>query len=197
MYNEGRSDPRPAIATLAIRNVDAVVKERLRVRAARHGRSMEAEAQSILSEAVAGDREKPEPNLAEAMRWRFAPLGGVDLELPPAELSTCLPRSIRYRCRHRCHLGADARRTAPSGAGVDGGATPHSALHDAHQSGRNPLWHHCPTRRPEAHRAGGNGNGNVRRGFSWPYSAVRSRSGGALPWGRARTSAGRQSDREI
>jgi len=85
MYNEGSSDPRPAIATLAIRNVDAVVKERLRVRAARHGRSMEAEAQSILSEAVAGDREKPEPNLAEAMRWRFAPLGGVNLELPPAE----------------------------------------------------------------------------------------------------------------
>ena len=68
MYNEGGSDPRPAIATLAILNVDAVVKERQRVRAARHGRSMEAEAQSILSEAVAGDREKPEPNLAEAMR---------------------------------------------------------------------------------------------------------------------------------
>ena len=32
---------------------------------------MEAEAQSILSEAVAGDRDKPEPNLAEAIRWRL------------------------------------------------------------------------------------------------------------------------------
>ena len=70
------------MATLTIRNVDAAVKERLRLRAARHGRSMEAEARIILSEAVAGDRDQPEPNLAEAIRRRFAPLGGVDLELP-------------------------------------------------------------------------------------------------------------------
>ena len=73
------------MATLTIRNVDAGIKERLRVRAAQHGRSMEAEARSILSEAVAGDHDQPEPNLAEAIRRRFAPLGGVDLELPPAE----------------------------------------------------------------------------------------------------------------
>ena len=74
------------MATVTIRNVDAAVKERLRLRAARHGRSMEAEARMILSEAVAGDRDQPEPNLAEAIRRRFAPLGGVDLELPPDEL---------------------------------------------------------------------------------------------------------------
>jgi plasmid stability protein len=73
------------MATLTIRNVDAAVKDRLRMRAARHGRSMEAEARTILSEAVAGDRDQPEPNLAEAIRRRFAPLGGVDLELPPEE----------------------------------------------------------------------------------------------------------------
>ena len=73
------------MATLTIRNVDVAVKERLRVRAARHGRSMEAEARSILSEAVAADRNQPEPNLAEAIHRRFAPLGGVDLELPPPE----------------------------------------------------------------------------------------------------------------
>lgn len=73
------------MATLTIRNVDAAVKERLRVRAARHGRSMEAEVRSILSAAMAADREQPEPNLAEAIRRRFAPLGGVDLELSPPE----------------------------------------------------------------------------------------------------------------
>jgi len=73
------------VATLTIRNVEATVKERLRVRAARHGRSMEAEVRSILSAAVAADRDQPEPNLAEAIRRRFAPLGGVDLELPPPE----------------------------------------------------------------------------------------------------------------
>jgi plasmid stability protein len=84
------------MATLTIRNVDAGVKERLRVRAARHGRSMEAEARAILSEAVAGNREQlepnlAEPNLAEAIRGRFAPLGGVDLELPPPELVDAPP----------------------------------------------------------------------------------------------------------
>jgi plasmid stability protein len=72
------------MATLTIRNVEAAVKERLRVRAARHGRSMEAEARTILSEALVSEREQPEPNLAEVIRRRFAPLGGVDLE-PPAE----------------------------------------------------------------------------------------------------------------
>jgi hypothetical protein len=45
---------------------------------------MEAEVRSILSEAVE-DRDPPEPNLAEAIRRRFGPLGGVDLELPPRE----------------------------------------------------------------------------------------------------------------
>lgn len=73
------------IATLTIRNVDARVKERLRLRAAQHGRSMEAEARSILSEAVADDTDQAELNLAEAIRQRFAPLGGVDLDMPPAE----------------------------------------------------------------------------------------------------------------
>ena len=73
------------MTTQTIRNVNAAVKERLRLRAARHGRSMEAEARTILSEAVSSDRDQPEPNLAEAIRRRFAPLGGIDLELPPRE----------------------------------------------------------------------------------------------------------------
>jgi plasmid stability protein len=73
------------MATLTIRNVDATIKERLRLRAARHGRSMEAEARTIIREAVASERDEAEPNLAEAIRRRFAPLGGVDLELPPPE----------------------------------------------------------------------------------------------------------------
>lgn len=73
------------MATLTIRDVDTTVKEQLRIRAARHGRSMEAEVRLILSAAVAADREQLEPNLAEAIRRRFAPLGGVDLEPPPPE----------------------------------------------------------------------------------------------------------------
>lgn len=68
--------------TLTIRNVDGAVKEQLRVRAARHRRSMEAELRSILSDALAGERDR-EPNLAEAIRRRFAALGDVELEPHP------------------------------------------------------------------------------------------------------------------
>ena len=71
------------MATLTIRDIDPAVKERLRVRAARHGRSMEAELRSIVIE-VAGNGAREEVNLAEAIRRSFAPFGGVDdLELPP------------------------------------------------------------------------------------------------------------------
>ena len=69
----------------------AAVKERLRVRAARHGRSMEAEARTILSDAVAAESDESEPNLAEAIHRRFAPLGGVDIELPPSEFVDAPP----------------------------------------------------------------------------------------------------------
>ena len=72
------------MTTLTIRNVDPALKAELRVRAARHGRSMEAELRHILKEALGGEK-RTEPNLAEAIRRRFAPLGGVDLELPPPE----------------------------------------------------------------------------------------------------------------
>jgi len=70
-----------SVATLTIRNIDAPLKERLRIRAARNGRSMEAELRQIVREALSSDR-KPEPNIAEAIRRRFLPFGGVD-ELEP------------------------------------------------------------------------------------------------------------------
>jgi len=70
------------MSTLMIRNVDPAVKARLRVRAARNGRSMEAELRHILTEVLATEN-RPESNLAEAIRRRFAPLGGVDLDPHP------------------------------------------------------------------------------------------------------------------
>jgi plasmid stability protein len=72
------------MATLTIRQLDERTKTRLRVRAAHHGRSMEEEAREILRSALAA----PAPakgNLAEIIRRRFAPFGGVELELPPRE----------------------------------------------------------------------------------------------------------------
>lgn len=69
------------MASITIRNLDDGVKTRLRVRAAKHGRSMEEEARIILREAVErGPRPK---NLASAVRARFAPFGGVELDIPP------------------------------------------------------------------------------------------------------------------
>jgi plasmid stability protein len=71
------------MATLTIRNVDPATKERLRVRAARNGRSMEAELRAIVTAAI-GNTPSQEVNLAEAIRRRFAPFGGVDdLEIQP------------------------------------------------------------------------------------------------------------------
>ena len=71
------------MASITIRNLDDDVKTRLRVRAAGNGRSMEEEARLILRDAVG--RRPGSRNLAKAIRARIAPLGGVDLELPPRE----------------------------------------------------------------------------------------------------------------
>ncbi|WP_210880206.1 FitA-like ribbon-helix-helix domain-containing protein [Roseovarius autotrophicus] len=71
------------MASITIRNLDDTVKRRLRVRAAEHGRSMEEEAREILRQVVG--QEKPAHNLAAAIRARVAPLGGVELDLPPRE----------------------------------------------------------------------------------------------------------------
>lgn len=70
-------------ATLTIRNLDGRVKERLRVRAAKHGRSMEAEARVILADALA-DANRDEGNLVEAIRKRMEPLGGAVFEPHPS-----------------------------------------------------------------------------------------------------------------
>jgi hypothetical protein len=46
---------------------------------------MEAELRHILAEALGGQRRNPEPNLADAIRRRFLPFGGIDdlEEQPP------------------------------------------------------------------------------------------------------------------
>ena len=70
------------MASITIRNLDDDVKNRLRMRAAGKGRSMEEEARLILREAV-GRQSVPEKGLGTAIHEMFRPFGGVDLELPP------------------------------------------------------------------------------------------------------------------
>jgi plasmid stability protein len=88
MYNADMDDQGIPTATLTIRNVDAALKERLRVRAAQHGHSMEAELRDILQEILKEPEPPGEPHLYDRIRSRFAPLGGADdIELPPRELA--------------------------------------------------------------------------------------------------------------
>lgn len=68
------------MAAVSIRNLDDDVKRRLCIRAAQHGRSMEAEIRAILTEVV-NEPEEPK-NLLMAIHDRFSAIGGVELELP-------------------------------------------------------------------------------------------------------------------
>ena len=55
---------------------------RLRLRAAQRGHSMEEEARNILSTALSQPDPPMATNLADRIRQRFAPVGGVDLKIP-------------------------------------------------------------------------------------------------------------------
>ena len=70
------------MASITIRNLKESLKTRLRVRAAQHGRSMEEEARHILA-AVLEQKVRSPGNLFDSIRRRIAPLGGVELDIPP------------------------------------------------------------------------------------------------------------------
>src|SRR5262249_10558621 len=92
------STPQALMATITIRGLDDELHARLRIRAARHGRSMEAEVRQILQEQLLAPRSIG--GLGSRIHARFAALGGVDLDLPRREET---PRSATF----------DARPSAP------------------------------------------------------------------------------------
>ena len=65
------------MASLTIRDIPESLKQALRQRAARHGRSMEEEARQLLRQAVTRDRAST--GLGSRIASRFAGLGGVAL----------------------------------------------------------------------------------------------------------------------
>ena len=79
------------MASITIRRLDEGVKARLRVRAARHGRSMEEEAREILKTELAA-QPAGSSNLAQSIRRRFARVGGVELQLPARQFVRQPPR---------------------------------------------------------------------------------------------------------
>jgi antitoxin FitA len=72
------------MASITIRSLDESLKSKLRIRAAEHGRSMEAEAREILKSGLATGSTSA-GSLVESIRKRFEPLGPFTLELPPRE----------------------------------------------------------------------------------------------------------------
>ena len=71
------------MGSISIRDIGDDLVQHLRMRAAEHGHSIEEEARVILREALA---EYPPPaNLASAIHDRFAPMGGVELNIPSRE----------------------------------------------------------------------------------------------------------------
>lgn len=67
------------MASLSIRRIDDAVYARLKVRAARHGVSMEEEVREILKRAVAA------PERLGDLALEYFGTNGVELELPPRE----------------------------------------------------------------------------------------------------------------
>jgi len=65
------------MASITLRNLDGKPKARLRMQAAKHGRSMEDEARDILRSALSATSSRPD--LVRSIRCRIEPLGSVDL----------------------------------------------------------------------------------------------------------------------
>lgn len=76
------------MTSIVVRNLDEKVKQQLRIRAAHHGRSMEAEVRAILEESV-----RQQDNLAEVLMGTFGELGGVELDIPPRDAP---PRPLEF-----------------------------------------------------------------------------------------------------
>ncbi len=72
------------MASMTIRDIDEKLKAKLRIQAARHGRSMEDEARDILRTALSVEASRTK-GLVEVIRARIEPLGGVELEIAPRE----------------------------------------------------------------------------------------------------------------
>ena len=79
------------MASMTIRNIDEKLKARLRIQAAKHGRSMEDEARDILKAALSTTSSST-TSLMKSIRRRLESTGGVDLEIPPRETMREPPR---------------------------------------------------------------------------------------------------------
>ena len=80
--------------TLTIRNLPQTVKHKLRMHAASHGRSMEAEARDILTRAVESETIQP-PRTAEEMRERLKAVTGIWKDRYDGKSTDVIMRELR------------------------------------------------------------------------------------------------------
>jgi plasmid stability protein len=73
------------MTNIIIHNVDDDLEQRLKVRAAEHGRSIEAEARAILRIALGANEGEAAAtgSLGDLIRAIVAPVGGIELNIPP------------------------------------------------------------------------------------------------------------------
>lgn len=69
------------MVTITVNDLDEVLEQRLRIRASEKGVSVEQEVRDILTAVLCEETQDTE-DLAHSIRARFAPFGGVELELP-------------------------------------------------------------------------------------------------------------------
>ena len=79
------------MTTLTVRNIEPVIKDKLRLSAASHGRSMEEEVRSILRKVLT--QSAPAGRLGSRIHERFAAIGGAALNLPVRQAA---PRSADF-----------------------------------------------------------------------------------------------------
>ncbi len=83
------------MGSITIRNLEDDTEQRLRVRAAEHGRSMEEEAREILCRVMG--KEAVPADLAASIRARIAPSERGAIDLPPREPMRIPPQFGRGR----------------------------------------------------------------------------------------------------
>jgi antitoxin FitA len=80
------------MSSITIRNLDEDLKTRLRLRAARHGLSMEQEVRNILQRTLAAESAAMNGlDFAKRINQRFSGLGGDDVALPSRQPARPVP----------------------------------------------------------------------------------------------------------
>jgi antitoxin FitA len=99
-YIDGRlTQEAVAMTSLTIRNLDSDTKQKFRELAARHGRSMEEEARSMIRAAVndnpaTGSRPKKDESMWDVIMELREKYGTFELEIPERRASTREPPSF-------------------------------------------------------------------------------------------------------